>query len=516
MKKKRILIVLFFAAIFILLLISLSLNWVAANFGGVGFDEIMFHLNMPMKGANSYVDSYIKKTLLPAIGILVEIIVGIFFVHLFLGMKPDLKKRFMDKIRPITKHGILIGIVFVVIWFSAAAFRAQSWFGFMDYMKSMIQQSAFFEKEYVDPVTVSITFPEKKRNLIYILMESAESSSQDAENGGLMPVNYIPEMTEIAKNNISFSQSDLIEGAAVPPLCGWTMAGIVAESAGLPLKLYGVHKSAVDNSMKYNDSFMPGVTGLGDILEEQGYHNVFMCGSDVEFGGRENYFHDHGNYELLDYYEAVQQLRIPSTYYVWWGFEDQKLYEWAKEELAELGSSDQPFNFTLLTVDTHSQDGFVCDLCQNEYNDQYANVWRCASAQVDEFVKWCQEQPFYENTTIIIAGDHCSMDKDFYGEYEYAKYEGESVRKVYNAFLNSAVVPVQEKNRKFTTLDLFPSTLAALGCQIEGEHLGLGVNLFSNEETLAEQYGFDYMFEEMRKQSAFYNKELLYPEKKQQ
>ena len=106
------------------------------------------------------------------------------------------------------------------------------------------------------------------------------------------------------------------------------------------------------------------------------------------------------------------------------------------------------------------------------------------------------------------------MDKDFYGEYEYAKYEGESVRKVYNAFLNSAVVPIQEKNRKFTTLDLFPSTLAALGCQIEGEHLGLGVNLFSNEETLAEQYGFDYMFEEMRKQSAFYNKELLYPEKK--
>ena len=61
MKKKRIHIVLFFAAIFILLLISLSLNWVAANFGGVGFDEIMFHLNMPMKGANSYVDSYIKK-----------------------------------------------------------------------------------------------------------------------------------------------------------------------------------------------------------------------------------------------------------------------------------------------------------------------------------------------------------------------------------------------------------------------------------------------------------------------
>ena len=265
--------------------------------------------------------------------------------------------------------------------------------------------------------------------------------------------------------------------------------------------------------MRYYESFMPGVTALGDILEEEGYHNVFMCGSDIEFGGRENYLTDHGNYELLDYREAIQQLRIPSTYYVWWGLEDLKLYEWAKDELTVLSQSDQPFNFTMLTVDTHSQDGFVCDLCRNDYNDQYANVWRCASKQVDEFVRWCQEQPFYENTTIIIAGDHCSMDKDFYGENEYAKYEGESNRKVYNAFINSAIQPMSEKNRLFTTLDMFPSTLAALGCEIEGEHLGLGVNLFSEKQTLAEQYGYGYMFSEMRKQSAFYNKELLYPEK---
>lgn len=66
----------------------------------------------------------------------------------------------------------------------------------------------------------------------------------------------------------------------------------------------------------------------------------------------------------------------------------------------------------------------------------------------------------------------------------------------------------------FTTMDMFPSTLAALGVKIEGERLGLGVNLFSDEQTLAEKYGYEYMFDELNKMSSFYNRELLYPEKK--
>ena len=156
----------------------------------------------------------------------------------------------------------------------------------------------------------------------------------------------------------------------------------------------------------------------------------------------------------------------------------------------------------------------MCEICPDEYAEQYANVWRCASLQIDEFVKWCQEQPFYENTTIIICGDHCSMDKDFYGSNTYSSFQGETNRKVYNAFVNSIVEPIHEKNRMFTTLDMFPSTLAALGVKIEGERLGLGVNLFSDKQTLAEKYGYEYMFDELNKMSSFYNRELLYPEKK--
>ena len=507
--KRHIFTALFFLALFLLLLASFSLNWTGDNFGGVGFDEIMFHLNMPLKGTGqSFIGSYIKKALLPAVGIVIELLIGIALAKAFLGANAK------EKLAKVRKYSAVTGVAIIVIWAGAVSFRAQRWFGLFDYVKSIVQKSEFIEDEYISPKKVALTFPEEKRNLIYIFVESGETSTQDAINGGLMNTNYIPELTEIAKENISFSQSELLEGAAVAPLCGWTIAGMVAETAGVPMKLYSTHNSKTNNSMNQYKTFMPGLTSLGEILEAQGYHNYFMAGSDFDFGGRLDYCTQHGNYEILDYNAAIEKGIIPNGYYVWWGFEDQILFQWAKDELTEISKKEEPFNFSMLTVDTHCQDGYLCKQCRWDYSEQYANVWACSSRQIDEFVKWCQEQPFYENTTIIICGDHCSMDRDFYGEHTYSSYKGETERKVYNAFLNSAVEPIQEKNRMFTTLDMFPSTLAALGVKIDGERLGLGVNLFSDEQTLAEKYGYEYMFDELNKMSSFYNRELLYPEKK--
>ena len=65
------------------------------------------------------------------------------------------------------------------------------------------------------------------------------------------------------------------------------------------------------------------------------------------------------------------------------------------------------------------------------------------------------------------------------------------------------------KNREFSTLDMFPTTLASLGVKIKGDRLGLGTNLFSGKETLIEKYGYDYVNEEVLKEAEFYNNKLL-------
>lgn len=122
------------------------------------------------------------------------------------------------------------------------------------------------------------------------------------------------------------------------------------------------------------------------------------------FGGRELYFTEHGNFDILDYKYAQQQGWIPEDYRVFWGYEDKRLFQFAKDRLLELADGESPFNLTLLTVDTHFEDGYKCELCPDTFgDDQYSNVMACSSRQIADFISWIQQQSFYENTTIVLS-----------------------------------------------------------------------------------------------------------------
>ena len=89
------------------------------------------------------------------------------------------------------------------------------------------------------------------------------------------------------------------------------------------------------------------------------------------------------------------------------------------------------------------------------------------------------------------------MDSDFCEDIDEA-YQ----RKVYTAYVNADASAGSER-REFSTFDNFPTTLAALGVDIEGNRLGLGTNLFSNEQTLTEIYGIEKENQELSKNSEF-------------
>ena len=65
------------------------------------------------------------------------------------------------------------------------------------------------------------------------------------------------------------------------------------------------------------------------------------------------------------------------------------------------------------------------------------------------------------------------------------------------------------KNRKFSIIDMYPTILAAMGVKIDGNKLGLGVNLFSGEKTLIEQYGYRKINQEVKKKSRYYRHKLI-------
>ncbi len=369
------------------------------------------------------------------------------------------------------------------------------------YAERQADESDFIQDHYVSPNQATVTFPEQKRNLVYIFLESMEATYSDPGAGAPIPVDYIPNLTRLARENVSFSHTTGPGGALSFAGTTWTASAMVAQTAGVPVKV----PLGADTYGEGDAPYMPGLVSLGEVLADAGYTQTLLLGSDGDFHGRKPYFELHGGYDVVDINTLKDQGRLEEDYRVWWGFEDAKLYQFARQEATRLAAGDAPFNLTLLTADTHFPDGLTCPLCTDEHGEnQYANVLSCADRQVYDFVCWLREQPFWPNTTVVISGDHLTMDADF-----LADINEDYTRTVYNCFVNAPVAPIRTVGRQFGTFDLFPTTLSALGARIEGNRLGLGTDLFSPAPTLTEKFGFEVLDTELQKGSEFYNTKIL-------
>lgn len=466
---------------FLAILLHEAANWMLATWTNLSMEELVAQLKTPIQGTSHEVLWDFVETCVPAA------VMAVFFVVIVIALARKTK---------ITKWIVQIGTVagsMALIVSSAQMVWNELDVG--EYLENQKTESHFIEDNYANPNQIQIRFPEQKRNLIYIFMESMETTYASKDVGGGLDFNCIPELTQLAMENVNFSGTEQLGGIYPTDGSTWTMGAMVAQTSGLPLKL-NLRAENVSEDIEV----LPKAKTIGDILGEQGYRQEIMFGSEGEFAGRKQYFEKHGGYEVLDYKYAAENGWLPSPdYRVWWGYEDEKLFEFAKVRLNELGNGQQPFNFTMLTVDTHFEDGYPCRLCQDLYGEQYANVMACSSRQLVEFIRWIQQQPFYENTTIVLVGDHLTMDSDF-----CANVSPEYQRGVLNIFVNAPVMAVNTKNRIASTMDMFPTTIAALGGEIEGDRLGLGTNLFSGRPTLAEELGMDQLNAEVRKNSLFY------------
>ena len=132
-----------------------------------------------------------------------------------------------------------------------------------------------------------------------------------------------------------------------------------------------------------------------------------------------------------------------------------------------------------------------------------------SSSETVKFVRWIQQQPFYENTTVVLIGDHLSMDTDFFEDFD-PNYLRTQFNLILNPAPNVSNTPAERfKNRQYSNFDMFPTILASMGVEIKGNRLGIGTNLFSDEPTVYEEYGFDFVNNELEKKSDFMNNNIL-------
>lgn len=473
-----------------------GLKWYVSAYK-VGFAEFIFTLMSPMKGTGSESLRDGVMSCFPKIGLCILLFAIVYFFVTPNRFSKRLLFRIAPKIPQRYFYIMFLSSMYLLVTIALGLILHKAYYrmGVDEFVELRRSKTLIYEQEYVSPAKDNvISVSSTPRNLIHIVMESMETSYASTNVGGCLEYNCIPNLTKLALENDSFSEPNNVGGFFRTSNTGWTMAALLAFHSGIPFSF-----PINGNLMSERKNFAKGITSLGDILNGYGYEQVFLCGSDAEFGGRKSFFEQHGNYLIYDYETAHEKGDIPEGYKVWWGFEDEFLYKIAKKELLRLSNNNKPFNLTLLTVDTHHRDGYVCNLCSNEYETKTANVVRCADKQVQEFIEWCKTQEFWSNTTIVITGDHLRMDKSFSDEYQLNQ-----TRKIYFSILNSAKTYTKKSPRQISSLDVFPTILSAIGFNIKNGRLGLGTDLYSNEKTLMEKYGQEEFNNEISKYSDFY------------
>ena len=259
MKKRRMISVLTVILVFIGLLLFQVANWVPEAFGDIPFEQVLFHIMVPMDGADSAVlDSFVSECL--PIPIIVSCILLLLLIISDWKTSVDIKNGQLQHktnciLTVISSICCLIVYVFGITDCIYAVGIDQYWYNVM-------HPSNIYEKYYVDPSSVNYTFPETKRNLVYIFMESMETTYEDTAHGGYFEESLIPELTELSENNLTFTNGDYSNnGFYAPAMSGWTAAALVGQTSGVPL-----NTPAGANSYLSDKSFLPGAYTLGEAI----------------------------------------------------------------------------------------------------------------------------------------------------------------------------------------------------------------------------------------------------------
>ena len=330
---------------------------------------------------------------------------------------------------------LFVAVIALNAWVLDSHFDLQKYFAPKDY-------SNFYEENYKIESS-DLPHSTQKRNLIIIFAESFESNFD----------NLIPNLRDFANQNVNFSTTQGFGGIMQVGHTSWTIAGMIGYMCGIPLNTPSIIAK----------TFLPNAECVSDSLAKMGYKQVMIMGSDDDFAAKGAFLATH-KIEGKDVKHYKKIGALPKDYPHHWGFSDSKLFEFAKDELRNLtqdstitpslrGESQdlpkqstnhknrlprqafglsrndkdsRPFVLYLLTNNTHSPDFFIEQTC-GEMEESYQNAINCEDLLIGEFVAWIRTQDFYENTTILIVGDHL-MNTNL-------PLPRES-RRIYNAFIN--------------------------------------------------------------------------------
>ncbi|MDR3070545.1 MAG: sulfatase-like hydrolase/transferase [Propionibacteriaceae bacterium] len=436
-------------------------GWIRYRFGEVSLEQIVMNLPGAEGGEGAGNEGLVVEAAFVCIGL--PLVCLLFTAIVLLVRRKLIRRKPLEPsepaARPVRRRWkVAVPAAAFVLALAILSLVA----GVPQHVARLIDNRTFAEY-YVRPQAAA---PQSPKNLITIYLESMENTFGDKDIFGQ---NLLAELDEATAGWNQYG--NVGEGLRQYQGGGWTMAGIVGTQCGIPLKsrllLAGVNPNDLGEQV---DSYLPGAECLGDILAENGYTNAFIGGAQTRFAGKDTFLKGHGYQSVkgLGYWEANGADAADISI---WGLSDVQLFEYARKSATELRDAGTPFNLTILTLDTHEPAG-VYPSCVTGDQIPMATAIKCSMRAVSGFLEYLRGQGFYEDTVIVVMGDHLK-----------ATSEGGDFKNELDSIPDRAIVyrvwspdPVAFSRSNADQLSVFPTTLDLLGFGLEDGRAGLGIS----------------------------------------
>lgn len=482
-----------------------STLWVRRFFGKVDITQIIFHLRFPVAPNGVDIDfifSFVALALLPSLAISLALTYPSGTARLFVASYEICARLFLWSKELVRSHSLIARYVFIALlsvygWnYVGKKLKISE---FIASNKVHKTYANFYESYYkapdIESIKQSFSTIQKPRNLLVIYMESMEATfgSKDARDFAVKISLPFAELTQnlnsLASSGISFSHIRQTTGT------GWTIAGLISYNCAFPQTWLPFNAGFNDSVARY---FLHSATCLGDVFSALGYEQAFFRGANADFAGSRGFFTSH-SIPMNDLTSMEEYAQGFGEYRNDWGVKDSVLFSYVKEYLQEYAvkKDKKPFAFYVLTADTHAP-GFV-DKAYCDLPTSYANSLHCFDKIVGEFVEWFLQSPLAKDTTLVLLGDHLTMQQRFV-------QDGTS-RSIYNAFINPTFTkpPTQDllRNRALSHFDITALLLDSIA--IPTRDFGLGRNPLYGR-TLLEHLGESSLATELSKPSRVYER----------
>ncbi|MBU9714332.1 LTA synthase family protein [Evansella tamaricis] len=245
--------------------------------------------------------------------------------------------------------------------------------------------------------------------------------------------------------------------------------------------LYPLGRGAVFHTHSSNQ-----FEALPETLKEYGYYNASFHANDGTFYNRDVMYENLG----YDRYFELEDYEITEENSVGWGMKD---IEWIEQSMNYVLDLPEPFYGTFLTLTNHfpyelNEENYFIEPfdSESEIVNQYFQTVRYTDEAMKVLVENLKEQGLYENTMIVMYGDHYGIANSHYPSLE--KFLDKEITPVEEVKLNRVPLIVHIPGIEGETLDtvsgqvdVMPTLLNLLGIP-EGDKIMFGSDLFSEEK----------------------------------